>query len=109
MQFILVITEVSQILLKISYSSPVASAFQDKTSAKRDILFHYINSEAAARQDAAVAATKTKQASAWKLWTKFLCQIRLTQSEYLVGFTHFQRNIIMSAFAQALQECAFST
>ena len=77
-------------------------------AAGKDLLFHYIDTAAAARQEATVDATKDQQSRAWKSWQAFLLNIGLTKSMYLEGFDSFQKNIIMSAFAQAVRAGAFS-
>jgi hypothetical protein len=72
-------------------------------------LFYYISTAADARQNATVQATKSKRTSAFKTWQTFLNRVGLTESLYLDGFNSFQRNIIFSAFAQAIRTSAFSS
>ena len=69
---------------------------------------HWINAAANARADATVGETKTKRVAAWRCWNDFLIAIGLEKILFLDGFTSFHKNIIMSAFAQAMRESTFS-
>ena len=68
----------------------------------------WITAAAAARADATVHETKTKRIAAWHCWDDFLFHVDLTDQVFLDGFTSFQRNILLSAFAQAVREASFS-
>ena len=81
--------------------------FQNTSSSERDLLVHYINTAAVARTAASVEATKTKRASSFKCWTTFIISIGIKKL-YLEGFTKYQQNITMSAFAQAMRKAAFT-
>jgi hypothetical protein len=81
---------------------------QDSTCPRRNNLFRLIDAGAVARSAATVQATKTKRASAFRNWRTFLNSIRLEESVYLDGYSQFQRNILMAAFAQAVREAAFT-
>jgi hypothetical protein len=96
----------SSVLRKVISAS---RQFQHSPSARRDFLFHYVDAAAASRQAATVVATKTKQSSSWKHWNTFLSRVGFKESAFLRGFDIFQQNILMSAFAQAVQEGAFSS
>jgi hypothetical protein len=86
-----------------------ASQFSDSSTTGKNLLFHYISSAATAREEATVTATKGKRSSAFKTWQEFLRSIEFTGSLYLDGLTSFQKNIVMSAFAQAVRSSALST
>ena len=97
--------ETATVLSKELIGSP---GFQGTSNTQRDSLIHYIHSAASARQAATIEATKTKRNSAWKCWAAFLLQVGAT-SLHLDGFSAFQKNILMSAFAQSVREATFST
>jgi hypothetical protein len=78
------------------------------TSPQRDRLIRYINSAAIARQEATVRQTKTKRVTAWRCWNAFLISVGFAESFFLDGMSKFQRNIIISSFAQAVREATFS-
>jgi hypothetical protein len=72
------------------------------------LLFHYIDASAAACEKAMIDSTKTKRDCAWKCWNSFLVSIGIHNSLYLDGMSKFQKNIIMSAFSQAVRDATFS-
>ena len=71
-------------------------------------MFRLIDSAAAARQTATVDSTKNKRAAAWRHWNTFLHTVGLSQTLHLESMDQFQKNIIISAFAQAVREGTFS-
>ena len=68
----------------------------------------WINAAANVRADATVGETKTKRAAAWRCWNDFLIKIGIPHKVFLDGFTQFCKNILLSAFAQAVREATFS-
>ena len=72
------------------------------------MLVHFINAASIACQKATIVSTKTKQASAFKCWSASLIGINI-HNLFLDRFSRFQQYILMSAFAQAMQEAISSS
>ena len=79
-----------------------------QASAHRDRLFHLLNAAASARQAASVQATHDNRDRSWGRFLEFLDHIGLDNDPFLDSFTRWQRNILISAFAQFLREKLFS-
>ena len=90
-------------------STSASNRFSDTTTTERNLLFHFIGAAADARTRATVEATKSKRVSAWKHWNTFLYSVRIADTMFLEGFNEFQRNIIISAFAQAVRDGTYAT
>ena len=97
----------SQITFITTCISSGTEQFQHTTDSQRNFIIHFIDSAAASCQKATIDSTKSKRACAFKCWLNFISKVGI-KSVYLTNFSRFQRNIIMSAFAQAMQEAHFS-
>ena len=81
--------------------------FQNLSDSSRNLLLSYINSAATACVGAMIKSTKGKQVGTWKCWKTFLYQIGFENKVSLDGLTQFQRNILVSTFAQAYCQGSF--
>ena len=97
----------SPTILISNHTPSGSSQFQGVAGPQQDLLVHFIHAASTARAAATISSTKTKRISAWTSWNTFLLQVGIT-STFLEGFTRFQQNILMSAFAQATREATFS-
>jgi len=63
---------------------------------------------ARAASDGIAPSTSSKADTHWTYWLRFLNQIELSGDPFLQAFSTLQRHQLLSAFAQAIRECAFS-
>lgn len=102
------ITSFSPNIVKTLCTETDAGKLENQTAAQRDRFVDWITAAADARADATVGETKTKRLAAWRCWNDFLIAVGLEQTLFLDGYSPFHKNIVLSAFAQAVRQATFS-
>ena len=88
---------------------PDSPCLQNSASTHRNRLFHLLNAAASARAAGTVQATKDKRSRSWDRFILFLQHIGIPNDPFLDHFTRWQRNILISAFAQYLRDKLFDS
>ena len=81
---------------------------KDLTASSKNNFFSLLNAAVLAWQDAATRKTHNQQSHSWNRWTQFQQWFNLDSDPFLNKFTQCQKTIILSAFAQQIQDWKFN-